>query len=65
MTTPLMSKLVSESVSGEAGRIRFVCCGPSLNSELVCPIGARVSGPCAHGVAGLLAGCVLASQPVS
>ena len=47
---------------GTAGYLRFLCCGPS--KEIGCPVGARVVGPCAHGVTALYLGCVLPTFPV-
>ena len=47
---------------GPAGYLRFICCGPSQDRG--CPVGARTSGPCAHGVSALFADCVLAQNPV-
>ena len=47
---------------GDAGYLRAECCGPSKDRG--CPVGARVVGPCAHGVTALFAGCVLPQFPV-
>ena len=47
---------------GTAGYLRAVCCGPSKDRG--CPVGARVVGPCAHGVTALFLGCVLPQFPV-
>ena len=47
---------------GAAGSLRAVCCGPS--KDIGCPVGARVVGPCAHGVTALLVGFVLPQFPV-
>ena len=46
---------------GDAGYLRAVCCGPSRDTG--CPIGARVVGPCAHGVTVIFSGCVLPQYP--
>ena len=47
---------------GDAGYLRAICCGPSR--DMGCPVGARVVGPCAHGVAVIFSGCVLPQYPV-
>ena len=47
---------------GDAGYLRAECYGPSKDRG--CPVGARVVGPCAHGVTALFAGCVLPQFPV-
>ena len=47
---------------GDAGYLRAECCGPSKDRG--CPVGARVVGPCAHGVTALFAGCSLPQFPV-
>ena len=47
---------------GDAGYLRAECCGPSKDRG--CPVGARVVGPCAHGVTALFAGCDLPQFPV-
>ena len=47
---------------GESGRIKAVCCGPSL--DMNCIIGSRIE-PCAHGATLLKLGCVIPQDQVS
>ena len=44
---------------------RFICCGNSLTRTKICPVGARVTSPCAHGDTVLFAGCVIPHHPPS
>ena len=47
---------------GESGRIKAVCCGPSVNES--CIAGARIE-PCAHGATILKLGCVIPLHQVN
>ena len=42
---------------------RHFICGPSTASIDCCPAGARTVGPCSHGAAVILMGCVLPTHP--
>ena len=47
---------------GASAHLRAICCLKSEDSG--CPVGARVTSPCAHGVSALMAGCVLPHHQV-
>ena len=68
----LSTELTEDNMSGnvnwmgyprEAGRYRFICCGPSTGYNSCCPVGSRTVGPCAHGQSIVVAGSVFSHNP--
>ena len=61
-TLPVQHNWMGYRQPQTTGRIKAVCCGPSLANY--CPVGSRTVAPCAHGATILFAGCCVAANPL-